>query len=43
MMMRPEVWREHIFPTESITVEAPLPRDYSRVCTQLAKVRPPKT
>ncbi|MEO2004569.1 MAG: uroporphyrinogen decarboxylase family protein [Candidatus Poribacteria bacterium] len=22
MMMRPEVWREHIFPTESITVEA---------------------
>lgn len=28
---------------ESITVEAPLPRDYSRVCTQLAKVRPPKT
>lgn len=22
MMMRPEVWREHIYPTESITVEA---------------------
>ena len=29
-------------PNQSITVEAPLPKDYSRVCTQLAKVRPAK-
>ncbi|MAG62386.1 hypothetical protein CMO84_02560 [Candidatus Woesearchaeota archaeon] len=29
-------------PNESLTVEAPLPKDYSRVCTQLAKVRPAK-
>jgi 23S rRNA pseudouridine955/2504/2580 synthase len=28
---------------QSITVEAPLPKDYSRVCTQLSKVRPPKS
>ncbi len=27
-------------PQNSITVEAPLPKDYSRVCNQLAKVRP---
>ena len=29
-------------PDESIPVEAPLPKDYSPVCTQLAKVRPPR-